>query len=295
MNDRILRVTAANGMIRGFFADTRETVNRAMDLHQTTAVVAAALGRLLTAGAMMGVMLKSEDDLLTITVKGSGEIGGVLVTADSEGHVKGYCDNPYADVPNKANGKLNVSGVIGLPGTLTVIKRMGFEDSKEPYVGTIELQTGEVAEDVAYYFVQSEQTPSVVSLGVLVDVDYTIRQAGGFILQLLPGADESLIPYLEEKMTGLDTITNLYEAGYTPESLAERLFGEVGYTVLDSIPVEYRCDCSRDRVERALISLGPEELGRMIAEDHQASVSCHFCNKAYEFTEAELQQLLERR
>lgn len=275
-------------MIRAFFADTRETVNTAAELHQTTAVMAAALGRLLTAGAMMGLMLKNDGDLLTLNIKGDGPAGGLLVTADKNGHVKGYPQNPYADVPNKPNGKLDVSGAIG-SGTLTVIKDMGFRD---PYLGTIELQTGEIAEDITYYFAQSEQTPSAVSLGVLVDVDYSIRQAGGFIIQLLPGATDEVISYLEQKLSGLDSMTNLYEQGHTPESLAQLLFEEIGYEELERTPVCFRCDCSPERAKSVLISLGREELTKLKEEDKSASLSCQFCNKQYQFGEAELDELI---
>lgn len=286
--DYILRISAADGMIRAFFATTRETVNTAVELHQTSAVVAAALGRLLTAGAMMGLMLKNDDDLLTLNIKGDGLVGGLLVTADRNGHVKGYPQNPHADVPNKPNGKLDVSGVIGA-GTLTVIKDMGFSD---PYLGTIELQTGEIAEDITYYFAQSEQTPSAVSLGVLVDVDYSIRQSGGFIIQLMPGATEETIAYLERMLSGLDSMTNLYEQGHTPESLAQLLFGEIGYETLARTPVCFHCDCSQERAERVLISLGREELTRLKEEDHAASLSCQFCNRQYQFSEQELDHLI---
>lgn len=286
--DYILRTTAAGGMIRAFFASTRHTVNKAAELHHTSAVMAAALGRLLTAGAMMGLMLKNDGDLLTLKVKGSGPAGGLLVTADRNGHVKGYPQNPMADVPNKPNGKLDVSGVIGA-GTLTVIKDMGLS---EPYNGTIELQTGEIAEDITYYFVQSEQTPSAVSLGVLVDVDYSIRQAGGFIIQLMPGASEEALDYLEQKLSGLDSLTNLYEQGHTPESLAKLLFEEIGYEELARTPVSFHCDCSQERARRVLLSMGKEELIRLKEEDHTASLNCQFCNREYRFDEQALDALI---
>lgn len=289
MKDQILRVTAADGMIRGFFADTRDTVNRAADIHRTTPVMSAALGRLLSAGVMMGLMLKNEDDLITLAIKSSGAAGGILVTADHRGRVKGYANNPGAEAELKANGKLNVSGVVGA-GDLTVIKDMGL---KEPYVGKTELQTGEIAEDIAYYFAQSEQTPSVVSLGVLVDVDYSIRQAGGFILQLMPGASDEIVEFLEQKVRELNGITTLYEEGQTPETLAERLFFDVGYTVLERVPVEFYCNCSRERVEKALVAIGKTELEKILAEDKKASVNCHFCNKQYDFSQLDLESLIQ--
>ena len=288
--DYILRITAAGGMIRAFFATTRNTVNTAAQLHHTTAVMSAALGRLLTAGAMMGLMLKNDGDLLTLKIKGDGPAGGLLVTADKNGHVKGYPQNPAADVPNKANGKLDVSGAIGT-GTLTVIRDMGLS---EPYNGTIELQTGEIAEDITYYFAQSEQTPSAVSLGVLVDVDYSIRQSGGFIIQLMPGATDDTIGYLEQKLNGLDSLTALYEQGHTPESLAELLFADIGYEETDRTPVAFHCDCSRERARRVLLSMGKEELIKFKEEDHAAALNCQFCNREYRFDAGELDALIAK-
>ena len=288
--DHILRVTAANGMIRAFFATTKNTVNTAVDTHQTSAVMSAALGRLLTAGSIMGTMLKNDRDLITLMIKGDGPGVGVLVTADNKGHVKGYADNPYADLANKENGKLDVGGALG-NGTLTVIKDMGKGD---PHNGTVELQTGEVADDITYYFAQSEQTPSVVSLGVLVDTDYTIKQAGGFIIQLMPGATDDVIDYLEQKIDGIDSITNLYEQGYTPESLAEFLFADIGYEKLERIPVSFVCDCTRERVEKALLSVGEKELTEIRDEDKTTTLSCQFCNKQYKFDEDDLDELIEK-
>ena len=238
----------------------------------------------------MGVMLKNDGDLLTLKISGDGPVGGLLVTADRNGRVKGYPQNPMADVPNKPNGKLDVSGVIGA-GTLTVIRDMGLS---EPYNGTIELRTGEIAEDITYYFAQSEQTPSAVSLGVLVDVDYSIRQAGGFILQLMPGADEKTTAYLEQKIGGLDSLTSLYEQGHTPESLAKLLFADIGYEELSRTPVVFHCDCSRERARRVLLSMGQEELKKLREEDHAASLHCQFCNREYHFDDAELGALLEK-
>lgn len=287
--DHILRVTAANGMIRAFFADLRNTVNKASDIHKTTPVMSAALGRLISAGAMMGLMLKDKDDLLTLSIKCEGPAKGLLVTADSRGRVKGYANNPYADAEKKSNGKLNVSGVIG-PGSLTIIKDMGLKDA---YVGSVELQSGEIAEDIAYYFAQSEQTPSVVSLGVLVDVDYSIKQAGGFIIQLVPGATEDIIVYLEQKISTIDNITKLYESGHSSKTLAEMLFSEVGYNVLEQVPVEFYCNCSRERVEKALIAIGKEDLEKILSEDEKASLNCHFCNKKYDFSKLDLIDLIK--
>ncbi len=286
--DHILRTTAANGMIRAFFATTRSTVNTAVSTHKTSAVMSAALGRLLTAGSIMGLMLKNDRDLITLVIKGDGPGGGVLVTADHKGHIKGYATNPLAEVPNKGPGKLDVGGAIG-NGTLTVIKDMGKGD---PFNGTVQLQTGEIADDITYYFSQSEQTPSVVALGVLVDTDYTIKQSGGFIIQLMPGATDEIIDHLEEKISCIDSITNLYEQCHTPESLAKMFFNDIGYQELERVPVNFTCDCSYERVEKALLSIGKEELIKIRDEDKSTTLSCHFCNKEYEFDEAALDSLI---
>lgn len=284
MNDYILRVTAANGTIRAFFADTRETVNEAAKIHNTTAVVSAALGRLLTAGAIMGLMLKNESDLLTLNIKGDGPVGGLMVTADNKARVKGYAYNPQADAESKPDGKLNVSGIVG-KGSLNVIKDMGMKDA---YIGQVELLSGEIAEDIAYYFVQSEQTPSVVSLGVLVDRDYTIKQSGGFILQLMPDAPDEIIDKLEEKINALPSITALLDSGKTPELIADMLFADFGYEILEKSPTEFYCNCSRERVEAALTAVGKAELEKIINDDGQTTLNCHFCNSDYHFEKAEL-------
>jgi molecular chaperone Hsp33 len=237
----------------------------------------------------MGLMLKDDSDLLTLQIRGQGEAQGLLATADSKGRVKGYPYNPDADAPKKATGKLNVSGVIG-EGSLTVIKDMG---AGEPYNGTVELVSGEIAEDIAYYFAQSEQTPSIVSLGVLVEVDYTVRRSGGFIVQLMPGAGEWLVGYLEEKIQALPSITEFYERGGSPETLAETLFADIGYETHEKVPVAFYCNCSRERVEKALISLGAQELADIIEKDGGASLKCQFCDKQYDFSLDDVSRLLE--
>lgn len=292
MNDYLLRATAGDGAIRAFFAIMRHTVHTAAETHQTTPVMSAALGRLLTAGAMMGLMLKNEGDLITLSIQCEGEAGGLLVTADHCGHVKGYANRPSANAPNKQNGKLNVSGVLG-EGTLTVIRDMGFREFKEPYVGKVKLQTGEIAEDIAYYFTQSEQTPSAVALGVLVNADRSVRQAGGFMIQLLPGASGEIAEDIEKKVERLGPITSFYEAGGTPESLAEALLSDIGYQITDKIPASFYCNCSHERVEKALVSIGREEIREILEEDGSASLSCHFCNREYIFDASDLTRLLE--
>lgn len=289
-HDHILRVTAGNGSIRAFIAYTKHTVNEAVRLHNLSPVAAAALGRLLTASAMMGAMQKNKDDLLTIQIKGDGPIGGILVTADAVGHVKGYAVHPEADLPLKPNGKLDVSGIIGA-GDLTVIKDLGL---KEPYVCKIPLCSGEIAEDIAAYYYQSEQTPSVVALGVLVDVDYTIKEAGGYIIQLLPGADEETINCLEEKIDGIRSVTEMLSSGMSTEDVMNFLLGDFGIDEVTELPCEYRCDCSRERVLRAFISIGIDDLEEILREDKQAELLCHFCDKAYHFSEQELTQIVNK-
>jgi molecular chaperone Hsp33 len=289
LNDHILRVTAGDGQIRAFFADTKNTADKAAAIHRTTPVMTAALGRLMTAAAIMGLMLKDEGDLVTLQIKGKGKAQGLLATADNNGKVKGYPYNPDADAPKKANGKLNVSGVIG-EGSLTVMKDMG---AGEPYNGTVELVSGEIAEDIAYYYAQSEQTPSVVSLGVLVDVDYSVKQSGGFIIQLMPGAGEWLVPYLEEKVRGLSSITAFYEDGGSPEKLAETLFADIGWEIHEKNPVEFYCNCSRERVEKVLLSLGKQELEDIIEKDGGAALNCHFCHARYDFSKDDIARLIQ--
>ena len=289
MSDYILRATAADGYIRAFAASTKGTVEKARQLHNTTPVATAALGRLLTAGAMMGVMLKNDKDLITLQIKGDGPLEGALVTADCKGMVKGYVFNPDVEVPNLAPGKLNVGAAIG-QGFLTVIKDLGL---KEPYVGKTELISGEIAEDIAYHYVTSEQVPSAVSLGVLIDKDTTVTQAGGFIIQLMPGVSDEIIDKLEMRINVIPYITELLSMGDTPESILNLILGDMDLKIVDKIPCEYYCGCSRDRVEKALIAIGKEELERILVEDKKAELSCHFCNKVYNFDEADLKGLLD--
>lgn len=289
MNDYQIRLTAANGEIRAFIASTRDTVNTAASLHQTSPVMSAALGRLLTATVMMGTMLKDDKDMITAGIRADGPAGGLLATADRHGHVKGYVGNPAADVPKRLDGKLNVGGVIG-KGRLTVSKDMG---SREPYNSTVALRSGEIAEDFTYYFAQSEQIPSAVALGVLVDVDYSIRQAGGLIVQLMPGVSEATIAYLEEKLQDLGALTDRFDAGQMPEALAEDLFGEIGYQILEQTPLSWQCNCSRDKTEKALIAIGRKELNTLLAQDGKADLECHFCTASYHFSADDLQALID--
>ena len=289
MTDYILRATAANGQIRAFIASTRHTVEEARRIHGTSPVMTAALGRLLTGSAIMGAMLKDEQDILTLTVKGNGPGGGVLATADSAGHVKGYAFKPHVEILPQSPGKLDVGGAIGA-GSLTVVKDLGL---KEPYVGQVELVTGEIAEDLAYYFTMSEQTPSAVALGVLVDTDCTVRCAGGFVLQLLPGATEETIGKLESVVGIVQSVTAMLDQGMSPEDMAEFLLGGIGFEITDRLPVEYACNCSREKVEKALISVGREDVSKILEEDGQMTMNCHFCGTDYEFDSDALRRILE--
>lgn len=290
MSDYIIRATAADGQIRAFAATTCGLVEYARSAHNTSPVATAALGRLLTAGAMMGVMMKGEDDLLTIKIEGDGPIKGLTVTADSKGNVKGYVFHPEVMLPPNDKGKLDVAGALGI-GVLSVIKDIGLKD---PYVGQTILVTSEIAEDLTYYFATSEQTPSSVALGVLMNRDNTVRQAGGFILQLLPGASEEIIAKLEKKLSEITSITSMLDAGKTPEMILEEILGEFGLEILDQIPTQFYCNCSKERIEKALISVGKQELQSMIDDGETIEVNCHFCNKHYPITIEELRLLLEK-
>lgn len=288
--DRILRATSKNNEVRAFVAETRELVNEGCRMHKTTPVASAALGRLLTAGAMMGITLKGNKDLLTLNIKGDGPLGGVLVTTNPKGEVKGYVQNPLVDIPTKENGKLDVSGAIG-KGSLTVIRDLGL---KEPYVGQIQLVSGEIADDLTYYFASSEQVPSVVALGVLVDTDYTIKQSGGFILQLLPGAKEETIAQIEDNIHNLPSVTAMFENGFKAEDILEKILMDLEPMIHDVTIPEYKCNCSKERVEKALISVGENDIQEMINDGERIELTCHFCDKLYHFEIDELKELLEK-
>ena len=289
MTDYIIRATAAAGQIRAFAATTRDLVEYARSAHNTSPVATAALGRLLTAGAMMGIMMKGEKDLLTLKIEGDGPIGGLTVTADSRGNVKGYAFHPEVMLPPNAKGKLDVGGALGI-GVLSVIKDIGLKD---PYVGQTILVTSEIAEDLTYYFATSEQTPSSVALGVLMERDNTVKQAGGFILQMMPGASEEVISALEKRLGEITSITALLDAGNTPEMILEHILGDFGLEILDKLPTAFSCNCSEERIEKALISVGKQELQSMIEDGKTIEVNCHFCNKHYPVTVERLKELLE--
>ena len=288
--DYMIRATAADGQIRAFAATTRNLVEHARAAHNTSPVATAALGRLLTAGVMMGSMMKGEDDLLTIRIEGDGPIGGLTVTADSKGRVKGYAFHPEVMLPPNAQGKLDVGGALGV-GVLNVIKDIGL---KEPYVGQTILVSGEIAEDLTYYYATSEQTPSSVALGVLMNKNNTVRQAGGFIIQLLPGASDEMIDSLEKKLGEIAPVTTMLDQNMTPEMILTEILGEYGLEILDQMPAEFYCNCEKKRVEKALISIGRKELQEMIDEGKTIEVNCHFCNTNYSFTVEELKEIYEK-
>lgn len=289
MSDYIVTATSAQASIRAFAIDATELVEKARTLHDTTPVMTAALGRLLAAGAMMGSMMKGKDDVLTLQISGDGPAGGLTVTANSRGEVKGYAVNPEADRPINAKGKLDVGGAIG-NGTLTVIRDMGL---KEPYNGICNLISGEIAEDLAYYFNVSEQTPSAVGLGVRVKADGSVENAGGFIVQLMPDASEATVSQLETQIEKIDSITAMLEKGMTPENILEAILEPMGIEWTGKLPAAFVCDCSEDRVSRALSAISLKELDAMIADGEPIEVRCHFCGKAYAFSVEDLKKIRE--
>ena len=289
MGDYIVGALAAGQQIRAFGCTTRELVEEARSLHNTSPVMSAALGRMLTAAAMMGSMMKGENDILTMQIKSAGPAKGITVTADSNADVKGYAIVPDVVIPAKPNGKLDVSGAVG-PGTLRVIKDLGL---KEPYVGEVNLQTGEIAEDITYYFAASEQIPSSVGLGVLMNKDNTVRQAGGFIIQLMPDATDECIEKLEENIKRIPSVTEMLDSGDTPEDMIKRVLEGFDVEFTRRKECAYKCNCSRERLERVLLSLGRKELDSMIAEGKPVETCCSFCNSKYVFTPDELEALLK--
>lgn len=290
MKDYIVRATAKDAQIRAFAATTRNLAEHARKAHGTSPVATAALGRLLTAGAMMGTMLKGEQDLLTLQIKGDGPMHGVTVTADSYARVKGYVDVPDVMLPPNALGKLDVGGAVG-NGMLTVIRDLGL---KEPYVGQTVLQTGEIAEDLTYYFATSEQIPSTVGLGVLMEKNNTVKQAGGFIIQLMPFAEEETIVQLENNLKKVSSVTAILDQGKTPEEMLGLLLEGMDVEITDTVPTEFYCNCDKKRIEKAIISIGEKDIREMIEEGREIEVKCHFCNSAYTFSVEELKALLAK-
>lgn len=287
MNDYIVRATAADSQIRAFAITSKNMVEEARKDHGTSPVITAALGRLLSAAAMMGTMMKGEKDLLTIQIQCGGPAQGLTVTADSNGYVKGFPKVAEVELPLNDKGKLDVGGALGL-GVMSVIKDMGL---KEPYVGQIALQTGEIAEDLTYYFATSEQIPSAVGLGVLVNPDQTVKQAGGFIIQLMPFTQDEVIDRLEKKIAEIASVTEMLEQGMTPEQILENILGEFGLEIMDTVETAFRCDCSKERVSRALATLSRKDLEDIINDGETIEVKCQFCNKAYEFTVDDLKKI----
>ena len=291
MADYILRATAAGDTVRAFAITSTELTAEAREIHHTFPVVTAALGRLLSAGAMMGSMVKGDNDKLTLLMKGDGPIGQLTVTVDSHGNVKGFPAEPSVDIPLKRAGKLDVGGAIGR-GTLTVIMDLGL---KEPYNGQVEIQTGEIGDDLAYYFTVSEQTPSAVGLGVMVDTDSSVKHAGGFIIQMMPDASEDTIAAIEAKLDGADPVTTMMEKGMSPEDILEYYLGDLDLRINETLPVRFHCDCSKERVAGALATLSTKDLEEIINDGEEIEVKCYFCNSAYKFRVDELKEMISNR
>ena len=289
--DRLVRAITADGMVQAVAVTTRELTERARQIHRTLPVGTAALGRTLAAASMMGNALKDSGASVTLQIKGGGPLGMVLAVSDNEGNVRGYVTNPHVDLPLRPDGKLDVGAAVGGEGTLTVIKDLNM---KEPYIGSVELLGGEIAEDVAAYFVESEQIPTACALGVLVDRDQSVKAAGGYIIQLLPGASEDVIGRVEGGVLAAGPVTRLLERDGDPEHLLQAVLSDFTLETLETTPIAYRCTCSRERVERALVSLGAQELRDMAAKQGGCELTCQFCDTVHTFTAAELQALAER-
>ncbi|MBE6918862.1 MAG: Hsp33 family molecular chaperone HslO [Ruminococcaceae bacterium] len=290
MSDRIVRAISSDGMVKAAAVCSRDLTERARQIHQTLPVGTAALGRTLAAASMMGNALKGQGSSVTLQFKGGGPLGTVLAVADPEGNVRGYVTNPGVDLPLRADGKLDVGAAVGSEGTLTVIKDL---QMKEPYVGTIDLLGGEIAEDVAAYFVESEQIPTACGLGVLVDRDQSVRAAGGYLIQLLPGADEDTIIKVEGGIMAAGSVSAILDKDPDPENLLRTVMSDFDIRILESSEVSYKCYCSRERVERALISLGVEELEGILREQGSCQLTCQFCDEVYDFSGEELQALID--
>ena len=287
--DYIVRATAANHQLRIFAVTSRDLVEEARRIHDTSPVATAAVGRLLTAASMMGCMMKGEKDILTLQIQCGGPIGGLTVTADSQANVKGYVKEPCVILPPNANGKLDASSALG-PGFLNVIRDIGM---KEPYNGQTHLVSGEIAEDLTYYFATSEQIPSSVGLGVLLDKENHVRQAGGFIIQVMPFAEEEVIATVEDTLKHMHSVTDLLEQGMTPEDMIRHLMGSLDVEIMDRIPTQYACNCSKEKVSRAVASIGKDDLQEMIDDGETIEVNCQFCGSHYYFTTEELKKFLK--
>lgn len=286
---KIVRYITDDGSAFVIAADTTDVVARAEQIHKTSAVNTAALGRLMTAASMMGDMLKGKDDSITLRLNGGGPAGSVIAVSDSDGNVRGYVQNPVVEIPLNEAGKLDVKGTVGTNGYLFVMKDIGLN---EPYVGQIQIVSGEIAEDITNYYATSEQTPTVCALGVLVNPDLTVAAAGGFMIQLLPGCPEEMIDKIEYAMQDIEPVTTMLSNGMSPDDIAKRALKNISIDKLDESKIEYRCNCSKERVEAALISTGRESLEEMAASDEETCVECHFCDRVYKFTPDDIKKLL---
>lgn len=291
MQDKIIRATAKDGMVRIIAGSTTELAQKARDIHNCTPLATAALGRMLTAGALLGTTLKSQKEVLTLRINGGGDAEGIIVTGYEGGRVKGYIGNPHGDLPLNAKGKLDVGGYIGKNGNLMLIKDLGMKD---PYVGQVPIFSGEIAEDLAYYFTVSEQTPSAVALGVLVDTDYSVKVSGGFIIQMMPGADELLADIITYRLEEIPPITTLLDEGKTIEQVLEYIFDDMDLKILEDMKPEFKCDCSKEKVEKALIAIGEKDLKEIYNEGKEEELKCHFCNTSYVFKTEEIGKLLAK-
>lgn len=287
-HDHIVRGTAAQGQVRAFAINGRETVQTMSDYHHPSPVVTAALGRLMMAGQMMGAMSKNDDELITLEVNGDGPIGGLTVTANNKGQVKGFANHPNVWLPLRDDQHLDVGSAVG-KGTLTVIHDI---PGVEPYSSSVNLVSGEIGDDLTYYFAASDQIPTAVGVGVLVDRDLSVRQAGGFIVQLMPNCEDAVIDRLQANLEGMDSVTNLLEKGLTPSDILGVALDGLGYEELEVMPAEFHCGCSRERAARAVLALGKDELRDMISRGQPAEVHCHFCGKDYRFEPDELKRML---
>lgn len=290
MSDQLVRAITKDGFVKAVAVSTRDLTERARQIHHTLPVATAALGRTLAAASMMGNALKGDGASVTLQIKGGGPLGKLLAVSDNEGNVRGTVDHPAVDIPLRPDGKLDVGTAVGCDGTLTVIRDLNM---KEPYVGSVGLLGGEIAEDLAAYFVESEQIPTACGLGVLVDRDQSVLAAGGYLIQLLPGAGEDVISKVEGGVMAAGSVTGMLQNGDSPEAMLRRLLSDFDLEILEETPIEYRCYCSRDRMERALISLGPEELRALIDEQGQAELHCQFCDNVQTFTREQLEDLYE--
>ena len=290
MSDCLVRAISKDGMVKAVAVSTRELTERARQIHKTLPVGTAALGRTLAAASMMGNALKNDGSSLTLQIKGDGPLGKILAVSDNEGNVRGTIDNPAVDIPLRSDGKLDVGSAVGFDGNLVVIKDLGM---KEPYVGSVALLGGEIAEDLAAYFVESEQIPTACALGVLVDRDQSVKVAGGYIIQLLPGASEDIITMVEGGVLAAGPVTKLLEENDDPEALLRTVLSDFDVEILETTPIEYRCYCNRERVERALVSLGKEELEGILTEQGGCELTCQFCDTIHTFTGDQLRELID--